>query len=118
MNHPEHDLQCACIRWFDLQYPNFRNSLFAIPNGGRRSAREGARLKAEGVRAGVWDLFLAVPFIANNEFVAHGLFIELKATTKLTDSQKAFREALKENYDFEVVTTLDEFINVINSYLK
>ncbi len=48
--------------------------IFAIPNGGRRDAVTGARLKAEGVRAGVPDLFLPV---ARRGF--HGLFIELKA---------------------------------------
>lgn len=35
--------------------------LFAIPDGGRRDAVTGAHLKAEGVRAGVPDMFLAVP---------------------------------------------------------
>ena len=47
--------------------------LFAIPNGGRRDAVTGARLKAEGVHPGIPDIFLAVP--ARHHY---GLFIELK----------------------------------------
>lgn len=47
--------------------------LFAIPNGGSRDAREGANLKASGVKAGVWDLQLP---IARHGF--HGLWIEMK----------------------------------------
>jgi len=115
MNHPEHDLQVACIRWFDLQYPKYKHQLFAIPNGGRRSAREGARLKAEGVRAGVWDLFLAERG-ANRE---GGMFIEMKSEKgKLTEAQKNFETYLEGSYAFAVCRSLDEFINAINGYLK
>ena len=47
--------------------------MYHIPNGGRRDAITGARLKAEGVVAGVPDIFLAVP---RQGF--HGLYVELK----------------------------------------
>lgn len=47
--------------------------LFAIPNGGFRFKREAARLKAEGVRAGVPDVLLPLP-----KFKWAGLFIEMK----------------------------------------
>lgn len=47
--------------------------MFAIPNGGRRDPVTGARLKAEGVKAGVPDIFLPYPSPNWN-----GLFIELK----------------------------------------
>ena len=47
--------------------------LFAIPNGGKRGIRTAARLKQEGVQAGIPDIFLAVP-----DQYRSGLFIELK----------------------------------------
>ena len=59
------------------------NLLFAIPNGGSRGDNaisrqiRGNQLKAEGVRAGVPDIFLPV---RNRTY--NGLFIELKRTDK------------------------------------
>lgn len=47
--------------------------LLAIPNGGMRSKATAGKLKAEGVRAGVPDLFLPVP-MGNDS----GLWIEMK----------------------------------------
>ena len=66
--------QQALFRWWDMyrsQYP--AALMFAVPNGGARSAVTGARLKAEGVLAGVPDVFLAYPAGG-----LHGLFIEMK----------------------------------------
>jgi hypothetical protein len=53
----------------------------AIPLGGKRNAATAARLKAEGARAGVPDIFLPVA-----RHGCHGLWIELKRskTTKLS----------------------------------
>jgi len=47
--------------------------LYAIPNGGKRGKFEAARLKRQGVKAGVSDLHLALPM---GRF--HGLYIEMK----------------------------------------
>lgn len=72
----EHSEQCALIRWWDMQARAKgldTRLLMAIPNGGARNAVTGARLKAEGVRAGVPDLLLAIP---RNGF--HGLWLEMK----------------------------------------
>ena len=50
----EHLQQVRLVSWFRKTYPDTR--IFAIPNGGGRSASQGASLKAEGVQAGVPDL--------------------------------------------------------------
>ena len=66
--------QQALFRWWDLYRSRYPAALlFAVPNGGARSAITGARLKAEGVLPGVPDVFLAYPASG-----LHGLFIEMK----------------------------------------
>ena len=52
----EHIEQVRLVSWFRRQWPGVR--IFAIPNGGGRSASQGASLKAEGVQAGIPDLFV------------------------------------------------------------
>jgi hypothetical protein len=111
----EHKLQCACIKWFRLQYPRYFYHLFAIPNGGSRDVITGSKLKAEGVVAGVADLFLC---IANTEF--HGLFIELKTEDNHQSiEQKKFEDAVKKvGYKYVVIKRFDDFVDLINDYLN
>ena len=71
----EHAHQCALMCWAASQFKTSPELewLFAIPNGGERNIAVASRLKAEGVKSGVPDLFLPV---ARRGF--HGLFIEMK----------------------------------------
>ena len=73
---PEHDMQVSLFKWASLagKADSRLAMLFAIPNGGHRDARTAARLRAEGVKRGVPDVFLAVPV---GKY--HGLWLELKA---------------------------------------
>ena len=69
--------QCALMQWARITRHNggmIADWLIAIPNGGKRNASEAARMKKQGVKAGVSDLFLALP---SKQF--HGLWIEMKA---------------------------------------
>jgi hypothetical protein len=52
----EHVEQREFVAWFRKTYPAIR--ILAIPNGSQRSRTTGARLKAEGVVAGVPDLLI------------------------------------------------------------
>lgn len=52
----EHEEQCLVVQWFRRTYAGVR--IFAVPNGSQRSKTTGARLKAEGVSAGVPDLYV------------------------------------------------------------
>ena len=51
----EHEEQRAFVEWF-RKSGDVR--IFAIPNGGARGAAQAGKLKAEGVSAGVPDLFI------------------------------------------------------------
>lgn len=63
--------------------------LIAIPNGGNRNPREAARLKRQGVKAGVSDMFLPWPVGA-----WHGFWIELKKPAEDFPSPSKARAAV------------------------
>lgn len=69
MIHREDKIQEGIITAMRLYFPN--SLIYAIPNGGRRNGREAARLKKQGVTAGVSDLH----FIHNGKIY----FIEVKS---------------------------------------
>lgn len=120
----EHRLQTACVSWFRLAYPKWAQLLFAVPNGGRRDAVTGARLKAEGVVPGVSDLLLLVPAhrIEHDVVIAlwHGFCIEMKTLKgRQTENQKAWQRKVEaEGYRYEVVRTVDEFMAAIDFYME
>lgn len=64
----------VAARW---QYSEIE-TLFAIPNGSHRHPAVAAKLKAEGVRAGIPDLFLPCARKRPDGSVLHGCWIELK----------------------------------------
>ena len=51
----EHDTQAAFVRWLGLSRIPGIESAHAVPNGGHRHIAVAAKLKAEGVKAGVLD---------------------------------------------------------------
>lgn len=110
----EHQLQVACVRWFRYQFPGMAKHLFAVPNGGRRDKTTGAKLKAEGVVAGVSDLILMK---RSGRYGA--LLIEMKTPTgKQSHEQKEWQMAMEqEGYCYVVCRSLDEFTRTIISYL-
>jgi hypothetical protein len=111
--HEESKLQRSCVFWFRAQYPN--HTLFAIPNGGKRNAKEAAIMKAEGTLAGVADLFLMFPSKGYT-----GLFIEMKYGSGVQSAaQTAFqKKAEEQGYKYIVINRLDRFITEINSYMS
>jgi hypothetical protein len=105
------------------KYPEL-SLAFAIPNGGARDKRTAAGLKAEGVKAGVWDVFLPVPVRraateTDPALYFHGLWIEFKVRpNKLTPEQHDFYCALGPyGYDWYVAYTWREAYDKIISYL-
>ena len=93
MNSVEHNEQAALFRWaamMERKHPELA-LMYAIPNAARRSPRQGAWMKAEGMRAGVPDVHLPVPVPG-----FAGLWIEMKAgKNKPTPEQRKRMEALE-----------------------
>ena len=89
----EDEEQAALFRWVAFQKGKFPEleTLYHIPNEGKRSKSQGAKLKTIGLRPGVPDLCLPV---ARGGF--HALYIEMKRTKngRLSDDQRRWLEKL------------------------
>jgi len=122
----EHDEQSGVFLWAGWMLRDFPDLrwMFAIPNGGHRNMLVAKKMKAEGVKPGVPDIFLPVP-----RHGYHGLFIEMKTqdnrpkTQKskggLSDLQREWVTALRDrNYKVVVAYGRDEAVTEITTYLK
>jgi hypothetical protein len=99
------------------KYPGIEN-MHHIPNGGKRGITQAARLKREGVLAGVSDNFLPV---ARRGY--HGLYIEMKPKkiyrSAVSKKQKRFLQSVSEqDYMATVTYGADEAINLIKWYYE
>jgi len=104
-----------------------------IPNGGSRGDNaksrkiQGAKMKAEGVRRGVADIFLPVPMF-HEPTQWHGLYIEMKKPALkpktcrgkggLEPEQIEFRKHCNEhNFGYAVCYTWEEAVHVLKKYM-
>lgn len=123
-NYLESMHQQAFIQWARLApliYHGKRDGfikdcLTANANGGARSKIGGAILKAEGVTAGVSDLFFSYP-----TKTYHGLWIEFKTEKKnslLTQKQQQWLANMQRlNYQIAVPRNAQQAIDMIAVYL-
>ena len=106
MRQEEHNIQVGIV-----QYLRFRGfEVFAIPNGGRRDAVTGAKLKAEGVTAGAADLIILLP-------IGNVLFVEVKtAKGRQSPEQKAFQERVESlGFNYVIWRSVEDAEKFINS---
>lgn len=82
----------------ERRYPDLRK-LYAVPNGGQRNPIVAAKLKAQGVRAGVLDISLDV---ARHGF--HGLRIEMKRPANVALGHTAGRLSKEQEQRFSDLT--------------
>ena len=89
--------------------------MFAIPNGGKRSIGVAVKMKAEGVKRGVPDIFLPVPI---GQWC--GMFLEMKVRQggQVSKEQRAFMTDLDTRYRVAVAHGAEHASNLIESYLK
>ena len=116
MKQTEHEEQVKLFTWARLQsakHPQL-TMMFAIPNGGQRNIVTATKLKAEEVKSGVPDIFLAYP-----SSHSHGLFIEMKsAKGKVSENQREWIAGLSAHgYMCAVCYSFDEAKKVIAEYL-
>lgn len=124
----EHNEQCKVVNHARLlaegihpdypeqEYPELK-WLHSIPNGGLRSRRQAGKLKAEGMTAGILDLFLPV---ARRGY--HGLYIEMKRPDgkgrASTEQREFIKHCKKENYLAEIHKSADTAWQAILYYLN
>jgi len=109
----EHAQQAALFCWA-AAYPELK-WMFAIPNGGTRDRITAGKLKAEGVKAGVADIFLPVGKENSN-----GLWIEMKnAIGKPSDKQVEFqKDMVRAGYAHVICHSWEEGRDAIVTYMR
>lgn len=109
MRQEEHNIQVGIVQYLRLR--GFE--VFAIPNGGRRDAVTGAKLKAEGVSAGVADLIILLP-------IGNALFVEVKtAKGRQSPEQKAFQERVESlGFNYVIWRSVEDAEKFINAPLS
>ena len=109
--------QVALFQWARLQerrWPELK-LMHHIPNGGSRNAIEAKHLKAQGVKAGIPDIFLPC-----SRGGLHGLYIEMKRQKggKVSEAQQEAMKALMgEGYMAVVCHGFEEARKAIRDYL-
>jgi len=130
-NQNEYKLQVSCVSWFRYQYSKYYYNLFQITNSNElsfldksKAAKNMNKMKKSGLLVGCPDLFLSVPAdkfntSKHNEFY-HGFYIEMKfGKNRQSENQKKFeKNIVKYGYKYSLCYSLDEFMNLINNYLK
>jgi hypothetical protein len=109
----EHALQCALIEYLSVRVRKDREVYwFAIPNAGKRTLAGGARMKVEGLTAGVADLCFMLPD-------GKCAWLELKRSRK----QKQSREQLYFQdicavleHPYAVAHTFDEAVETLRGW--
>ena len=111
----EHDEQVVLFQIlsrYEQKYPILK-WIYAIPNGGHRHIRVAMKMKAEGVKAGVWDIF--VPVAVDDKA---GLYCEMKyGKNSLTANQELFKADVGDAYEWVVCYSAEEACRAIGEYL-
>lgn len=108
--HMESKIQQAMVMWFRLQYPRY--IIAAVPNGGRRNAREAKIMKGEGVLAGFSDLII----VADRSV----LFVEVKTKEgRQSEPQRKFQADVERlGFQYFVCRSLQDFQLTVEKWLR
>jgi hypothetical protein len=122
-NDEHYKIQAGIVTWARYQH-NGAEWLYATPNGGLRDKATGGKLKAEGVLAGVLDLFLPVLRFKFCD-INPGLYLEIKLPEEQTHKDGGLSPAQvrfinfveSQGYKTKVVYATMEGIEAIREYL-
>jgi hypothetical protein len=109
----EHQIQVAYF--VAISYHAEWRWIHAIPNGGKRSKAVAGKMKAEGVKRGIADVFIPYPRKG-----AGGMYIEFKAPKgKQTEEQRGFQaHCIAEGYVYAVCFTASEAYDATKRYME
>ncbi len=113
MTHKSEDrIQQECFMWFNNAYPELRGCLFAVPNGGARSSREGKLLKLTGTWSGVSDMLLMVNGVTT--------CFELKTEigTQSINQIKWQNQITRNGFQYFIIRDLNLFKQVVNQIIN
>jgi len=115
MRNLEEQFHVACANFLSVKYPPRKYLWYHVPNGGLRNVIVATKLKRMGTRRGVPDILIDEP-----RGVYHGLRIELKAGKgRATPEQKElFKMFGERGYLVAIINNIDDFMNVVNAYMK
>lgn len=110
--HVESYKQSEAVKWFRLQYPQFRHLLFSVPN---EAAGHNGRILKEGVVAGVADLIFLYPAHG-----CHALCLEFKTEKGVqSQAQKDWQSAVEKlGYKYVIVRNFETFYKIINFWIN
>lgn len=129
----EHQSQVAFFARVRLDPRTKHLPIFAIPNGGARHIVTARKLKAEGVTAGVPDIFCALPRLVGcvtmhsghvladhgRVVAAYGLFLEMKRKPNkpTTEQERWIADLESRRYTTRVCYNADEAWHTLCDYL-
>lgn len=113
----EHGEQVALFLWAQMNKARlpWLDMMFAIPNGGERNVIVASRMKEEGVKKGVPDIFIPCPAGGY-----HGMFIEMKRSGgRVSPEQAAMIKKLQNaGYCVAVCYGWEEAVQQIELYAE
>jgi hypothetical protein len=116
MKVSEDDLQISCFEWIELMRPAhpILEWVIHVPNGGKRPRGAAGKLKAMGVKPGVLDVLLPLPYNGWS-----GLAIEMKVgKNTTTEQQDDWLEVMgASGYYTAVCYALEEFMAHVKRFL-
>ena len=112
LNPSEFSEQCVFIQWLRLK----RTPFYAIPNGFKATASEGAKMKRQGLQPGVPDICIPV---RRGDYGALYIEMKRKAGGYVSAAQQSWIDYLNgAGYRAEIALGAESAIRIVEKYMK